>query len=839
MRKPPRTALRLPRYTIRKPLRSGGWAYFFQVPYWARKKGCPVESEPLEMDYEAAVLRAETVLLPAFDSWRSGGDDAKPGVGILPGTLDWLFHEFRKTWPHPTAKRLRPLSPGQCRVHETGIKMLSEYTLQNGKRLGSQRLSTFDSAVAEDLFEKLLFKDVNGEKIERRTTAGRTMVERKVHRRPRRPKTIRKSKVGNLIQLLDGRILLDTRKRGSSGKREIFATLAEAEARLRQISGETAVPAPNAAATFGECLEIMRTRPRERRLTKGSRDGLESALRRLQEEFGAWTLKGLVEAELRPIQDFFSQRASEGGSTGRGKFLLALIAQAFKIGFAKGWFSFNPLDKFEVVVPFKQRQDRRTLTIAEISAMARAALLRTRQDRLEITWSNRQLMFFLALLTPMRNEEVAGLCWDCLDMVHRTFLIKRIVREGDDGRFELVDDTKTGKSGVRQAPMPPFLIPLIEAHRDRLLARGMPVAGRVPLLVPGQRLGNGMVSPMEITRGHLPALTAKAGLSLPKGLAFYVMRHTATNLLKSVGMDRDDLLELGGWTDSKVFDAHYRHATPEYKQALRPEVEAMAHRLGLDLKSPAGVVDALGYVLVARWHHEGISLKMAPHRERPKSPLEAALLGVEHEIPMLALPPPSAEDTTPTFPSVEAVRRWQIGEAVRLFREEGWTRTRIAEHLHVDGSTIGKWLREADIPHTRGLKGITREARAEQKRKLHEIRLANPKWGAEEIGRAIGERPSTVSRWELKRGVPVRRKMPRYRAAEHEATIRAMLAAGRTYVDVSAATRLSVGTVRTFAKELGLKSKEAERQGGARAETEELYTAPPKSDEKAKPQKGT
>ena len=173
--KPPRSALPLPRYTIRKPLRSGEWAYFFQVPYWARKKGCPVESEPLEMDYEAAVLRAETVLLPAFDSWRSGGDDAKPGVGIVPGTLDWLFHEFRKTWPHPTAKRLRPLSPGQCRVHETGIKMLSEYTLQNGKRLGSQRLTTFDAAVAEDLFEKLLFKEVNGEKIERRTTVNHAM----------------------------------------------------------------------------------------------------------------------------------------------------------------------------------------------------------------------------------------------------------------------------------------------------------------------------------------------------------------------------------------------------------------------------------------------------------------------------------------------------------------------------------------------------------------------------------------------------------------------------------------------------------------------------------------
>ena len=173
--KPPRTALPLPRYTIRKPLRGSGWAYFFQVPSWARKKGCPVESEPLDSDYDAAVQRVEKILLPAFDSWRTGGDDAKPGVGIVPGTLDWLFHEFRKTWPHPTAKRLRPLSPGQCRVHETGIKMLSEYTLQNGKRLGSQRLTTFDTAVVDDLFGKLLFKDVNGEKIERRTTVNHAM----------------------------------------------------------------------------------------------------------------------------------------------------------------------------------------------------------------------------------------------------------------------------------------------------------------------------------------------------------------------------------------------------------------------------------------------------------------------------------------------------------------------------------------------------------------------------------------------------------------------------------------------------------------------------------------
>ena len=68
-----RTALPLPRYVLRKPRKDGMWAYFFNPPMWARRAGCPVGTEPLGTDYAEAVQRAETVLLPAFDSWRSGG----------------------------------------------------------------------------------------------------------------------------------------------------------------------------------------------------------------------------------------------------------------------------------------------------------------------------------------------------------------------------------------------------------------------------------------------------------------------------------------------------------------------------------------------------------------------------------------------------------------------------------------------------------------------------------------------------------------------------------------------------------------------------------------------
>jgi hypothetical protein len=176
--KPPRSALPLPRYVRRKRL-SGGWGYFFDVPTWARKRGCNL-NEPLGTNYAAAVLRAEQILLPAFDSWRTNGSDGKPEVGVIIGSIDWMFSEFRRTWKEVTAKRPRALSPGQCRVHETGIGMIADYVMLDGKRLGTRRVTSLDTAFVDDLFKKLLFKtekgaEDNGILVERRTTTNHAM----------------------------------------------------------------------------------------------------------------------------------------------------------------------------------------------------------------------------------------------------------------------------------------------------------------------------------------------------------------------------------------------------------------------------------------------------------------------------------------------------------------------------------------------------------------------------------------------------------------------------------------------------------------------------------------
>src|SRR5436190_7800611 len=169
--KPARSARPLPRYVERKATK-GGWAYFFHVPSWARKAGCKLRNEPLGSDYQAAVDRAETILLPAFDSWRSGGVSDKPVPTVAAaGTLDWLFAEYRSD------RRYTNLDPKSKRNHEVGFKLVGGHVLKDGTRLGSRRAANITTAVTDALYEALLpVKDDKGNVIgERRTTVNHSM----------------------------------------------------------------------------------------------------------------------------------------------------------------------------------------------------------------------------------------------------------------------------------------------------------------------------------------------------------------------------------------------------------------------------------------------------------------------------------------------------------------------------------------------------------------------------------------------------------------------------------------------------------------------------------------
>jgi hypothetical protein len=77
-------------------------------------------------------------------------------------------------------RRFTKLDSKSKRNHEVGFKLIGGYQLKDGKSLGEKRLSAIDTALTDDLYEKLLIlrtTDANGNVIERerRTTVNHAM----------------------------------------------------------------------------------------------------------------------------------------------------------------------------------------------------------------------------------------------------------------------------------------------------------------------------------------------------------------------------------------------------------------------------------------------------------------------------------------------------------------------------------------------------------------------------------------------------------------------------------------------------------------------------------------
>jgi hypothetical protein len=165
----------LPRYVRRKWLPGEkAWAYFFEVPTWAKRQGCPVTSEALGTDYAAACSRAEDVLLPQLDSWRTGGRSDLVPERAAPGTFDWLVKVYQGS------RKYTKLPKAQKRLHKGGFSLVGNHVLKDGRRFGALPLASITSAVADKLYEKLLVvvetaEDGTTTKRERRTHVNHAM----------------------------------------------------------------------------------------------------------------------------------------------------------------------------------------------------------------------------------------------------------------------------------------------------------------------------------------------------------------------------------------------------------------------------------------------------------------------------------------------------------------------------------------------------------------------------------------------------------------------------------------------------------------------------------------
>jgi hypothetical protein len=155
----PRSAMPLPRYTERR-WRGGKWTFLFNLPSWAKKVAddddrgpCPVKSEALGTDYNVAVERAETILLPQFDAWRTRGlCDVAVRVPAR-GTFDWMVEVYRRS---PQYRELDKRVRGNF---EYGLGLASNHAIKNDPygrcRFGQLSLSEITPGLADNLYAKM------------------------------------------------------------------------------------------------------------------------------------------------------------------------------------------------------------------------------------------------------------------------------------------------------------------------------------------------------------------------------------------------------------------------------------------------------------------------------------------------------------------------------------------------------------------------------------------------------------------------------------------------------------------------------------------------------------
>ena len=115
-------------------------------------------------EYAVAMERAEKILLPVFDSWRSGGlTDMAPTLPT-PGSFDWLVFIFKihQKWNDISSK------PQRC--YDQGLSLVANHTLKDGTRVGSKQISDFTKGFVDAIYAKLLFveeEDAHGTPIKR------------------------------------------------------------------------------------------------------------------------------------------------------------------------------------------------------------------------------------------------------------------------------------------------------------------------------------------------------------------------------------------------------------------------------------------------------------------------------------------------------------------------------------------------------------------------------------------------------------------------------------------------------------------------------------------------
>jgi len=109
-----------------------------------------LQAEALGQNYDAAVTRAENVLLPAFDSWRTRGLSDLAPIGVTRGSFDWLVQGLKQQ------QKYKDVDAHTKRTYDNGTQLFADHILKDGSRAGSKQVGDFTKAFVDAVYAKLL-----------------------------------------------------------------------------------------------------------------------------------------------------------------------------------------------------------------------------------------------------------------------------------------------------------------------------------------------------------------------------------------------------------------------------------------------------------------------------------------------------------------------------------------------------------------------------------------------------------------------------------------------------------------------------------------------------------
>ncbi len=274
--------------------------------------------------------------------------------------------------------------------------------------------------------------------------------------------------------------------------------------------------------------------------------------------------RSLAKLTPREVQAFLDGKAKETTRTGKPfsaaalQRMRAVLRQA--LGQAEAWDQL-PRNVAKLARPPKGARRRAQILSAP---QAETLLVAIRGDRLET-------LYRVALTLALRQGEVLGLRWECVDLAAGTLAVHEAMQRVKGAGLVIVEPKS--EAGTREIKLPQFLVELLREHRQRQdAARREATRWAERDLVFCTRYGTPFDGPnvTKYFQRHLDRV------GLPH-LRFHDLRHAAISFLAAAGVPLEVAQRIAGHSDARLTANVYRHILPEEHDRA---AEAMERRFG-------------------------------------------------------------------------------------------------------------------------------------------------------------------------------------------------------------------------------------------------------------------